>query len=316
MSPLSTVLPPTQVEWVQEFYLPSTTFNPTSVPTAAADTLDRMTMRHPVGVTMLPSTLLAARGYTGYGAAGTTATTNMNVRHQRRCVRMLVNPAAINGKGSGWRPPEWLPSFGPASEMSPGARLLDGAVVGVFDWHFSMELAGAVPNWEDDTCPMMWYPVGGFHSSDDVTPGTAGAWVGGFGVFLNDDGGGGSQYEYVSYTSGSPGAIRERVVFPAAAIPDLDDWHTIRTIVVSAASGREAFVTIQANGVDVLTRDFGNGASDIQRPDDASPGPPSSTGLVCGINIRGSAASPSAVNYQHTAKFGRFTPDGAELQGA
>jgi hypothetical protein len=124
-------------------------------------------------------------------------------------------------------------------------------------------------------------------------------------VFLNNVAGA-PAYEYVSFTSA---AILERVTIGASIVPDVEDWNTVRYIIVGARPNGDAFLTVQVNGFDIVVGRVFGGAS-LQTP-------AAMLATASGLIFCAASNGPGAdeVYYQLAGKFGRFTPDGAELQG-
>lgn len=308
--PLSTVLPPQAIEYTQRFFGPNVSFNPGSAPGTVITEWERCGTRVTTALEALASNQLQNGGWAGgYFAAGSAAETRiLTERLSRFCYLMSIGAGGTT-RGSGARPPAWLPSFGPASSMAPGAQLLPDAVVMVWDWNVSINLAAATPGWADDTCPFMFLPVGGAHTVATAPIGDPGGnHIGGFGVFLNNDGAGGARYEYVSWSTGAPGSVLERVAVASSVVPDVADWNTVRFIIVGAASGREANVTVEVNGTTIVSeREFGSAV--LQRPTAAVAG---ATGMAGAVAVRGTADDQLFWSWE--CKQGRFTPSGAELQ--
>jgi hypothetical protein len=283
--------------------MPNVTFNPGSLPGSTVDVLDRIATTIPGALNLLPSSTTGVNELNNYAAAGTAGTYVFARHRNRRCVQ--ITPTGGGVKGQGWRPPEWTPPFD-ATDMSPGAFMNPAQVVAVFDWHVAAALGGATPGWANDTTPMFFLPSSASSLVSTSVIGGAGPHLGGFGVFLNNVGGV-ALYEYVSWSSGAPGSVLERVTIGASVVPDLTKWSTFRFIIVGAASGRPARLTVQANGVDVVVnRTFGSGL--LQLPSVAAAG---ATGLLTCWAQRGVA---DTMFLAMDAKLGRFLPNGTQLQ--
>lgn len=301
--PLSTQLPAPSIEWESLWYCPGFLQNPSSYVGVGSGFFDRLTKRLGGGaITQLPSTAAAPNSVTGYSGIGIGgATLQFNGLHERKCMSCAVAAGAGNRFGSDWRPTDWLPHIGDPAECAPGSRVLPASVVGVFDWNLAVTLAGATPTWPNDSTGVFFQAN---EVSGDTIPGVAAtADIEGVGVFLNDDGAGGSRWEYVSWAAGAPGAILERVPIVAT----VTDWSTIRFVFTTGASGRESALQVFANGLEVVARDFGSAFLD--RLDTSTP---NTTGPVNRILV---GEGPDTVFYTMSARFGRFTPAGVELQG-
>lgn len=311
--PISIALPATSLEWEQEYTSPVAMTSPASTPNTniSGSNVSLGFVGQRPGMarnTTLESNATNPGILRGWGAIGGGGTINRwEERHGRPAARSSSTAAVV---GDGATPFGWFPSLGAASGIAAGSRQVPSSLVGVFTWNLSWNMGGAVPPWADDLVGVFFLP---FVSTIDIrqVPGNATADVGGFGVFVNNDGAGGSQYEYVSWGSGSPGAILERVAIGSSIVPDIDDWSTVRFIIVGArAGGVEATMSLEVNSMPVVTdREFGSAV--LNRPTTAVAG---AGGLVMCMNQGGPVATESWAQWHW--KFGRFTPAGAELQSA
>lgn len=303
--PLSTVIPPQSIEWIERLECPSQTQDPDSfvgdpiIQLAFA----RIAQLRPPSAQLLPSNAPAAESIRNYGSLSTFSVRQYAVVNGRKCFQ-----AAVSGDTwcDGFRFASWLPSFGPASGFNPGATYWDGSVVGVFDFHLAINLVAATPGWADDSTGTFFLPVASGVDGQD-TPAFA-AGIGGFGVFCNNDGAGGARYEYVSWRTGGPATVLERVAIGTGIVPDISNWNTFRYVIVGAASGREATVEVIVNGQTIVTREFGS--SVLDRPGTSVAG---ALGMFAMLSVNG--PDSDEVAYLMDAKCGRFTPAGAELQG-
>lgn len=302
--PLSTQLPAPVLEWESEYYLPGSFQAPISYGgSGAGGFFDRLTRRRAASISALPSTLVGAHtisNYTfvGIGAANWVFQTGPG---QRRCLRTDVSVNPGDRFVADWRPPDWLPHVGDQANITPGSFIVPGSVCGVFDWNLAAVIGGGAPSWPDDTTGVFFQPL---EAAGDTIPGIAAtADVEGFGVFCNDDGAGGARWEYVSWAAGSPGAILERVPIVA----DVAEWSTIRFVLITAASGRQFTVRVVANRVQVVEREAGSPQLAFLNTTI-----PNTTGPTNRILV---AQGPDQLLYQMAARFGRFTPEGVELQG-
>lgn len=303
MSPLSTQLPAQQLEWEAEYYFPAATQNPTTYVGTGAGLLDRMARRPAAGFTLASSTAIATNsimGYSGIGIGG--ATIAFDTLAQRRCMSCTVSGGAADRFATDWRPPDWLPHYGDPAFCAPGSMVLPGSVVGVFDWNLAVGLAGATPSWPNDFTGIFFQAN---EVSADTIPGVvATADVQGFGVFVNAVAGA-TAFEYVSWASGAPGAILKRVTMP---VPNVAAWSTVRFVLITAASGRAFNVRVSMNGTQFVDDFAGTPVLDTI---DASL-VAGSTGPVNRIMV---GPGPDTLFYQMNARFGRFTPEGVEVQG-
>jgi len=229
----------------------------------------------------------------------TNAPYNWAVYNGRACAENASNPG-----GALFQLPWWLPAWS-AAGLNPGAIVPPGSVVAVFD--IGMALASAAFVFTADTSGMFWaMPVtaaGLAASSQDQTPGSAGPTAG-FGIVVNDDGGGAAQYEFITWLGA---VVLSRTVMPAGSVPDVRLWSSFRVVVITAAQGRAAQLYAYCNGVSwVNAMPFDNVT--LYQPN---------TVVARALNYallhvkRGSA---SQVYYTVDAKFGRSTPEGVSYQ--
>lgn len=297
--PNSTSLPAPVVSWFAHFYapvrFPGQLVNTTWLPDGEAHFTPAM-----VGKNVPPFD--PDFGFSGIGAGGLY---RMEVRNGRPCIRASSTVGATQ-LGTGWVFPWWMPGMGAAAGYNPGCQLNDGSVVGVFDCHSSLASAASV--YTDDQV--------GFYFAPHVFGGTCilqaptnAATLGGFGVFVEDDGGGNASWAYLSWDGVGPNVL-ERVAIPASVIPDVTDWSTFRFIIRSAGGGREPSLTVRCNGFDVVVdREFGS----AQLATLASLA--SSLGWVPYSILTDAAGTGSAHFHAMNFKWGRFQPDGQEIQG-
>lgn len=315
--PLSTVIPAQSLEWTTRLYSPARFFSPAGTVGSASNVIDHIEFRPPHSLRVEPSTQNPGGSVLQYGAASIAGSVirRFAVRHGRRCLELGVTAANVNAGavGEAWRPPDWRPSFGPAANMSPGAMLDPAEVVAVFDWNVSLGLAGVAPVWPNDRSGVYFLPVTGALSANTSQRGGSSP-LGGFAVYANTVGGV-AAFEYVSWTTAGPGTVLERVTIGSSIVPDVALWNTLRFIIVGAASGREARLTLQVNGFDVVVdRLFDN--VQIQRPATAAPASGGATGLCSGIVVSTTGAPTTGDTIFHSIayKAGRFLPSGRQLQ--
>lgn len=330
--PLSTVLPSPSIEWLGRIYSPrifSGQVNGTNLPSFpwSLPTLWPLVSREGIPD---PSAPADTNNFIGYGSIGVAGTIHRwQLRNGRACARWSTTGSLT---GTLMAPVFWFPQFGGGSGVSPGATQNPQSLVGVIDYHLSLDLAGA-PAWGDDIVGPTFQPHFTGGNGMDVRSASPGfSWVpggavpqhiGGWGVFANNDGAGGTRYEYVSWATSDPpadpGAILERVVIGPGIVPDVQDWTTIRFIIVSPnpPALANSTLTVQVNGFDiVVARVFGS--SVLQDPYVAAgpglvAGSLGAGGIAMGINAAGPAGDE--IFLCTNAKFGRYTPDGAAQQG-
>lgn len=304
--PISTVLPPPLPQFESEYFWPSlygNSFPNVAVRRVMSDGIMRPghqttpILNHP-GTAPGPGLGLIANG-----------TSVMAVRHERTCVRSECSVAGV--EGGAVVVPGWQPTWEPAGNAS-GARANDPeGVVGTFDYHLSAEYAaGGAPGWPQDSSGVVFLPYASAPIIDvsNVTP-AGGAASGGFGVLLNDVAGVGT-WQYVSWAPG--GAILERTTVPAFALADPTLWNTLRLIILSATAGRSASLELVANGVSILTREFGT-------PELLTPNQMAAALSVPRAGLLGPglvAAGPDGDRLYSSVyfRFGRFTPGGVEVE--
>lgn len=302
--PQSTQLPAPVLEWESEYYLPGSFQAPISYAAAGAGGFfDRLSRRRAASISSLPSTLVGAHTLANYTFVGVGAANWLFVSGPggRRCLQTDVSVNPGDRFVADWRPPDWLPHVGDESLCAPGSFTIPGSVVGVFDWNLAAVIGGGAPSWPDDVTGVFFQAN---EASGDTVPGVAAtADTEGFGVFCNDDGAGGARWEYVSWAAGSPGAILERVPIVA----NVAEWSTIRFVLITGASGRQFSIEVYANGVEVAARSSGSAELAFLNTTIANTTGPTNRIMV--------GQGPDALQYQMSARFGRFTPDGVELQG-
>lgn len=304
--PISVALPAPQIEYEQELYCPAFTAA-SSFPQTAANLLEATALRATQArATTLTATAGAINSLTGYGGVGSVGVINrIEQRHGRPCVRVSLTGTT---QGTAIIPPDWNAVFGaPAASLNPGSLQDPAAIVSVWDWHLSVALGvGAAPSWPNDTSGVFFLPDGTGLDVRNNPPGGVGPRSSGFGVFLNNVGGV-ARWEYVSFTAA---AILERVTIGASIVPLVTDWSTVRFVIVSAGSGgRSPSLSVQVNGFDIVTGRVFGGVS-LADPI-ATAG---TAGLCAALSVWG-AAVPDQLFYALSAKLGRFTPSGSELQG-
>lgn len=297
VTPISTALPPPTVEVVDSWYYPNRNVGD-GVGAAIG---------FGGGAVQRNATVQATIAFGTYGASGGSGSTTelvgtaqVNQPDGRQESMRVVTTVTANGQGV--KPPFQKESYGPAADWAPGAQQPPSNVVSVVGVTF--QNSDEVANWPDDTTGFSFSPNTGV-ITDNLRPGSLP--FSGFGMFFNDDGGGGVELEYVSWLGA---ATVERVPLTAGLVTDYSQWNSIRFITVSAAGGREAFVTIEVNSTRFLIRNFGSGGS----PDIPFPSAISATALhyVFGAVARlGGGAFYSFYAYGYD---GRFTPSGEELQ--
>lgn len=302
MSPLSTSLPAPAISFEQTWEWPGTTSNPNRKPGAVANTWEPLTQRNPVSWNNQPAPQFGGviRPY-GNVVVGAFAAFTINNLLGRRCIRVAKPDAGL--VASGWAPSDWFPSFDPAGE-NPGAFHLEASVVSTFTYNLAAELAGATPSWPDDSTGFCFLPRSAGTLSDEIPGGGAATTTGGFGIFCNTDGVGGTQWEYVSWNTGAPGAVLRRVALP---VPNIALMNSFRVIILGAASGRSASVEVQVNGVTLVTDTYGSAT--LQLPSAAAA---NATGLYNSFSI---GTGTDALLLTMMARFGRYTPSGTEIQG-
>jgi len=222
----------------------------------------------------------------------------------RTCVRTT---STVNTVAAGFRPLAWQAGYD-AAAFNPGAFYEPDSVVASIDFHVaatSALFAGGA-----DVTGFWFQPRHDVFTQPNVAaaaPG-GGSALGGFGVALNDDGGGGAQWEYVAY-DGAP-TILQRTPIGAAIVPDVTDWTTFRFTIIAAASGRAATMSLAVNGVDIV------GVQDLLF-DDVTLFRPNTLEALALQWFFGQALGPMAgagFFFALYARFGRFTTTGAELQ--
>ncbi len=223
-------------------------------------------------------------------------------------VNSVIGPAgriaaSIGGNPISWASlfPFWIPAWGPASGMNPGAYANVWAQVAVFDISFALPAAPYVYN-ADQTGFWFTSRTGGT-INQTVTPGGANA-SGGFGICFNDDGTGNTTVELICYHGAAVGL---RVAAPAGSIPDITKWSTARLMVTPAYNGTEARLTAWINGIEWASQDFDDAT--LYRPttvNATNPGPYFLVSKIGSVDQKIYAAL--------TGRWGRVTPQGVAVQ--
>jgi len=242
----------------------------------------------------------------GWAAVGTGVITRWKYYRGRTC----MNDRSVGAFNSDFVVPgDWCPDLrGSPLAVPTGALQDDASIVAVFDFHVAAALPGAPP-WLDDLVGWYFLPVAIGLDTRQVPGGFPLAGVpsvGGFGIFLNNSGVGTTVLEYVSWATGAPGAILERVRVPLAVLPDIQKWSSVRLVIIGARPGFGAALSLQVNRQDVIgARSFGT--AQLNEPTTSIAG---AMGMGVGFN----SAAGADIYSQFHMKFGRFTPGGAELQ--
>ena len=313
--PISVALPAPSVEWESELYGLAATNNPASTPAANISSATGARGMRPSWSSdhLLDSNQTAARSYVGWGGRGGSVATTWFQRNGRPCYRQ-TNTAA-NNQGEGISMPTAPIYYGRSADIAPGALHPPNGVVWVVDFHVAVTLfGGVVPLWPNNKCGFFFLPLGNVNGFDiDTFMPTGATPAGGFAMFLNNVAGA-ARWQYTAWAQGT-GAILEQVTVPLAQVPNVTDWSSFRFIIVSATSSHEARLTVQANGVDVLSnREFGSAF--LQRPSVAAAGVASgANGFVFCVGQQGSGVNSDTLFYNFDSRCGRFTPDGQEQQG-
>lgn len=293
--PQSTALPPQQVEIIDRWSFPATSKTQTD---GSSITFDFQKVRY----SLVTDGNISSPAIGGIGGAGTT-----QVRKgpgTRMAVGVDAN-GALASLGAGFFQSIPHAPFGPAADFNPGAILEPSSVVQVYNFHFCVDAAGAAAPWPDDITGLAFIPFRfGVTFVNNFRVGTAPQP--GFGIFMNDDGGGATVPEYVAWSAA--GATLERVNL-AAQVPDVEAWSTARFILVGATSGREASMRLIVNGTEVLAGGRQFGSASLLRPDATDP---LATYYCAGFGING-AAGPELI-FCMDGWNGRFTPEGEEIQ--
>lgn len=205
---------------------------------------------------------------------------------------------------TGWSLPTWNPLFDPAAGNG-GAVLDPTSVVLILDYWlyyqsgaFTYPTADATGIWFQARKP----------SQPNMFVGTpnGGGPDGGFGVAVNDDGGGNGVFEFVSYEDVN---ILQRTNLAALA-PTLTECNRFRFIITSAIpGGGNATLSLEVNGTPVP-------AVTALEFDDVTLFRPNvyanrATGMLWG-SVFNASGGPGYWQKWH-AYVGRFTPDGREI---
>lgn len=296
--PISIALPAPNIEFYGSFSYP------TGLPTAILGTalaVNDTNSRSRPKTNQLTTGIASIISTAGAGVIGPRA----EVVADRICCR-VSSTATV--QGDGWKTDLWAPSFD-AGTFNPGALLEPPSVVAIWDIHVAAFQTAFVAGSADRTgfgfIPLILlatpYP--------DSTLGGA-APTGGFAIYLNDDGGGNNQWEFVSYDA-VPATLL-RVPIGPAIIPDVTLWSSFRFTIVSAAAGRPAELSLEVNRTSIV------GVTGIAFDDVVLMRPNTLAAFASGFTLGQSLAPMGGAGYRYSlfARFGRFNAAGEELQVA
>jgi hypothetical protein len=261
---------------------------------------------------MTSNTGAALNRWTDYIGSGGGSTRFWSGAVGRGSVAMRSN-ANNSLDGGGLLPPDWLPQLTPAVGQNPGSIQDAGALVAVYDFHLWWQIAGASPM-TNNMAGIWFLPLNAGVNAQAVPVDPAvlpfSNRFSGFGCFLNNVGGL-AAYEYVSFrNNGGLGAstILEQVPVPVATVPTVNQWNTIRFVIIGATNTAGATVQMIVNGDAIVPgRAFGSALLDTPEASVAN-----APGFACGFNTGG----VDFVNAQWAAKLGRFNPSGAAIEAA
>ena len=292
--PLSTVLPGASPEFVQSWAYPEQ-FRDVAIGTAAGTAARAVIFPADVGPSYPVGALAQAFGGDNVGP-------NYDILGGRVCA-VISNTAS--DFAAGWKLGQWAPGFDPDA-FNGGAGYDPHSVVGVFDFHVAMSSA-AFTGGGADTSGFWFQPRFSPFAQPNMVDGAPGGSTptGGFGVGLNDDGGGNSEWQFISYDD--VGAILQRTTL---AVPDVTVWNTFRFIVVAANSGRQATLTLELNGSTVAAVNaipFDDVT--LIRPNTLQA---ASVGLIAGVAL--DRWGGESMRLRIFSQYGRFTPSGVEVE--
>lgn len=235
----------------------------------------------------------------GQAESGATGSDIFDLLDGVTCSNTVTAP-----RGVGWTFPWWTPVFD-GTLLPNGYRIPEGGVVGVLDVSLRTGWAAGGP------ADMVGAWIGGGLDASSgalyrqQTPGGAspGLNTGGAGFLLRVDGTG---YDYVAWGVG--GVVTERIAVPL--VPTV--WHVFRFVLVSAQPGGFARLELSVDGAPFRIRNYGTAALPV--PYARTPGV-NGRPAVPALAITGNAVTPpSGVAYAFQGKWGRFLPDGREVQ--
>lgn len=302
MSPLSTVLPPPDIETLVHYYGPSMENFATEGNNQNVSSLINVTRRFPAGQTIGPS----VRNHGGSGVEQVA-----HNRGGRPNVRIRTG-AVSTGAAWGITPQEWVPGWQAAAAdaaLASGSRQLPTGVVGVFDFHISTSVGTVFPGAAvADVTGIGFFcktPTDGLTNLSLYMP-PAGNATGGFAAFPAADGAGDLVWQYVSWNNG---VVLERVTVPGL---DTREWNTWRWIITSASPGSAASLELQVNGDVIVQRDFDDILLMTPRGINAN-----AMGYMPGYEVGGGwgALGVGGIHVAWDWWLGRFTPAGVEVQG-
>lgn len=296
--PSSTALPRPAVEWPYRVTYPGSFTNRRSRENFRSPN-DPQRIAYPAGQ---PAVTTGPNDVSTLGQSETGATAGDFFRNIDGVVCSFTT---VGPRGWAWTFPWWQSRFD-ATAVPAGVTMPEGCVVAVIDCYWR-PLFGASP---DADMVGIWIG-GGLDASSAAayranTPGGAspGLDTGGAGVLQRVDGTG---FDYVCWGIG--GVVAERVAIPVTPT----QWNRFRFILQGAPAGGFASLSIALNGASppTIERTYGTAATPVPySADAAATGDP----VVPALCFTGTALNSAGWGYAFDAKFGRFLPDGTEVQ--
>lgn len=298
MTPVSTALPGPQIEVLDSYLF--AVHEITAAPGTSSVYQIHWKARNQMTPTGFEGWLYGGVGGVGSTTevAGATAGAPGNVF----CTLVITT---VNSVGGGFSPTYTRPAYGPSGAWGSGSLQAPASVVSSYSVMFAT--TDALDNWPIDTTGFCFVPFpGGAPAANFVDSlRTGSAPLNGMGVFFNPDGAGGLQVDYMAWNIG---AAVERITIPSSVIPDVTNWNTLRFVIVSAGSGRDATMSLAVNESSIVTdRLFGSAALPFMDAVNAD-------ALLYAFGISGGPGGGAGYFYRNYGYDGRFTPSGSELQ--
>ena len=296
--PISTALPAVLIEVMDTHTFPVQDIN--AVPGTASVFQSNLKLRNETFPVLQAGAL-----YGGIGGSGSTFQVQANsggAPGNVFCTRVITT-ASVGG--GGFQPTLSRVSYGPAADWNPGAVQAPSDICCVYN--VAWATTAATDFMPIDTTGFCFIPgpanlVGPPNFSASLR--TGGSPLSGFGMFLNPDGAGGIEVDYMAWDGA---AVDERITAPAGVVTDPTIWNYVQFVIIGAANGRPASASMRVNGTLIAdAREFG---TDIAFPDSQS-----AEALQYVFGISAAVGGGEGYYYTNFGYDGRFTPEGVELQ--
>lgn len=192
-----------------------------------------------------------------------------------------------------WAAP-WL--GGSPGNVNPGTLFNSaGELVACLDW--SLAFGAANPGPGDG---MFLIPFANTGQNSNSEPAGVGPWYGGMGIA--GDGAGGLDF----FTFDNAGAYLFSYALAPALVPDLTAWFSVRFVFTPASSGGNAGVTVSCCGTEIFSAL--TGSANLPAVDAYL------ANAIAYCTHVTMTTNPSDIYFTTRARFGRFLPDGTQIQ--